>query len=154
MLGRRLLPIYTSLAKANTRGFATGFRLVISLVAVPAKGPLERHPNRVECLFEDTSDPTHPEAATADQIQQLLCTVLSVDGPVLVHCQYGQSRSAAVALGLACAGGWAPREAAVELSGAAERPGMFYPNMLVAKLFDQALGMNGELLREAEKWQP
>ena len=91
---------------------------------------------------------------TAAQIQKILQVAASVEGSVLIHCQYGQSRSAAVALGLACAGGWEPREAAVELSRSAERPGMFYPNLLVAKLFDQALSMNGELLREAEQWQP
>ncbi len=148
------LPVYSSLARACTPGFAAQFQIVISLVPVPGKSPLSGHPKRIECLFEDTSDPGQPGSATAAHIQEILRATLPVEGPVLVHCQYGQSRSAAVALGLACAAGWKLRDAALELSRAAERPGLFYPNRLVVKLFDQALGMNGALSKEAEKWQP
>jgi predicted protein tyrosine phosphatase len=147
------LPVYSSLARACTPGFASQFQLVVSLVAVPARSPLEGHRNRIECLFEDESDPGHPDAATAAHVQEILRAALPVEGLVLVHCKYGQSRSAAVALGLACAAGWAPRAAAVDLSRAAERAGHFYPNRLVAQLFDQALGMNGALLQQAEKWR-
>jgi predicted protein tyrosine phosphatase len=150
---RKPLPVYSSLARACTPGFAAQFQIVISLVPVPARGQLEGRRNRIECLFEDTSDPGEPGAVTATQVQEILRAALPVEGSMLVHCQYGQSRSAAVALGLACAVGWAPRDAAMDLSRAAERAGHFYPNRLVAQLFDQALGMNGELLQEAEKWR-
>ena len=131
----------------------TEFAAVVSLVVPCGQLNLQTHRNRLERPFEDVSDPLEPGAPTREDIRAIIEFLRPHAGQkVLVHCEYGQSRSTAVALGAACMYGWNPVVAARHLSKRVVPAGAFYPNLLVLEHFDAELGVGGELVRVGSTW--
>lgn len=141
-----LLPQVSSLAEAERT--ARDFDSVISL-AGPAggRGALKNHPRRLYCSFADVLDDTEGEGAPAgnEQVREIL-EFSAGAGLLLVHCEYGQSRSAAVAVGVAVARGITPGDAARELLQAHPIGRPFVPNEWVLTLFDRHLGCGRRLV--------
>jgi predicted protein tyrosine phosphatase len=142
----RALPWIANLADAER--IARDFDSVISL-AGPAKGrgALKNHQHRLFCPFDDVLEDSEDEgvAAGAEQIREIL-GFTSDAGLILVHCEYGQSRSTAVALGIAVALGTDPENAGAELLKAHPNGRPFVPNEWVLSLFDNHLACNGRLV--------
>jgi predicted protein tyrosine phosphatase len=136
---------------AEAEIIAAEFDAVISLVPSYAS-TLNTHRKRCCALFDDVVFADDVNAPTSAQVQQVLRFASTLDGPVLVHCQYGQSRSTAVALGILAARGEDPTEAyrRLEQEHPYQRP--FTPNVLVLSLFDHALHLDGELVRAGAVW--
>jgi predicted protein tyrosine phosphatase len=125
----------------------------VSLVVPRGQRNLRKHQHRLERPFEDVSDPLEPGAPTREDITAIIAFLRPHAGDrVLVHCEYGQSRSTAVALGAACMYGWNPAAAARDLSKLVVPTGAFYPNLLVLEHFDAELGLGGELVRVGSTW--
>ena len=125
----------------------------MSLVVPRGQRNLRKHQHRLERPFEDVSDPLEPGAPTREDIKAIIAFLRPHAGDrVLVHCEYGQSRSTAVALGAACMYGWNPAAAARDLSKLVVPTGAFYPNLLVLEHFDAELGLGGELVRVGSTW--
>ena len=138
-------PRVVSLVEAEV--ICKDFDSVISL-AGPAKGrgALKNHQRRLFCPFDDVLEDSEDEvAAGAEQIREIL-GFTSDAGLILVHCEYGQSRSTAVALGIAVARGKDPENAAAELLKAHPNGRPFVPNEWVLRLFDNHLACNGRLV--------
>lgn len=139
-----LLPRVYNRIEAETLGAA--FANVISLAGTAAgRGEMRKHPRRLFCPFDDVVD-DDSEPAGPEQIERILKFAAHAES-LMAHCAYGQSRSAAVALGVTVAWGWDPGEAAQALliSHPASRP--FVPNERVLRLFDEALSCRGRLLQ-------
>jgi len=94
--------------------------------------------------FEDTTDTANPEAPSQGHLEAATAFVdqLPGDARLLVHCLQGLSRSTGLALGL-LAREVSPLRAAYLLHTA--RP-VATPNMLVVRLWDDRLGLNGALV--------
>ncbi len=130
---------------------APEFDSVISLVPSTARA-LRLHQNRCFVPFDDVGFATDGAAPTRRDIRKILRFVALPTDSLLVHCQYGQSRSTAVALGVYVSWGMAP-DLAYRLLAAEHPPGRpFIPNVLVLSLFDQALGLDGTLIEAGSAW--
>ena len=127
----------------------------IKLPIISAERNLRRYyfdditPNSFWCEY-------YPNAkfVTAEQIQDLLefTTVLNSTDRLLVHCHAGISRSTAVALGVLCQHGFTPNEALKLVLSI--RP-QALPNQHILTLFDEILGLEGELVAKCQpmnKW--
>lgn len=104
--------------------------------------PAERH---LLLEFEDVTDAAHPEAPSQAHLDAALSFIdaLPQDASVLIHCLQGLSRSTALAFGL-LAREVAPLRAAYLLHQL--RP-QATPNLLMLRLWDERLGLHGELVR-------
>lgn len=100
--------------------------------------PLDKHFN---IYFEDVLSPDDMFAPMRSDIDRILSWHLP-DGLILVNCYAGQSRSTAVALGLAYRDGTPLDNAVADLLS--YRPHAS-PNVLIARYMDDALGANGQL---------
>lgn len=139
------LPVVADLVTA--RKIAGRFEAVISLAGTRREsGQLKHHPRRLWLPMEDTSDRGEARAPSTQAVKDILAFTGEGPGSILVHCRYGQSRSAAVALGLAVHFGWDPTVAVRELLGAHPAGMPFAPNQLLLELFDEELHCGGRLL--------
>jgi predicted protein tyrosine phosphatase len=136
---------------AEAEIIAVEFDAVVSLVPSNAS-TLNSHRKRCCALFDDVVFADDLNAPTSAQVQHVLRFASALNGPVLVHCQYGQSRSTAVALGILAGRGEDPTAAyrRLEQEHPYQRP--FTPNVLVLSLFDHALRLDGELVRAGAAW--
>jgi predicted protein tyrosine phosphatase len=112
------------------------------------------HPPKVDAArhlvlsFEDTHDASHADAPTAAHIEQAVVFVdaMPADARVLVHCLQGLSRSTGLVLGL-LAREVSPLRAGYLLH---QLRSVATPNTLLVKLWDERLGLGGELVRVGE----
>lgn len=112
------------------------------------------HPPKVDAArhlvlsFEDTHDASHPDAPKLSHIEEAARFVdaLPSDARLLVHCLQGLSRSTGLVLGL-LAREVSPLRAAYLLHRI--RP-VATPNKLLVKLWDERLGLAGELMKVGE----
>jgi predicted protein tyrosine phosphatase len=111
----------------------------------PPKVAPEKH---LVLEFEDTTDAAHPEAPTPAHLDAAMAFVdtLPADARLLVHCLQGLSRSTGLVLGL-LARDVSPLRAGYLLHTA--RP-VATPNMLMVSMWDERLGLHGELIKAAE----
>lgn len=136
-------PVVCSLAEAEM--IADEFDSVISLVRSEAKTLLQ-HRRRCFVPFDDVITARDGSAASHRDIRKILKFAAEPSSPMLIHCQYGQSRSTAVALGILVSWGVDPRVAYGHLAESHPPGRPFVPNILVLSLFDQVLGLSGSLL--------
>jgi predicted protein tyrosine phosphatase len=108
--------------------------------------------NHLQLNFEDEEDPTKWAAPTIDHAATILEFGRSLpdDARVVVHCFAGACRSTASALAL-----WLQANGTDKLEqGAAwlkeDRP-RACPNMLLARHFDELLGMDGKLVKVCDE---
>ena len=108
--------------------------------------------NHLRLQFHDVEEPTRGFITpTLDHINQILkfSEEFTDDDDVLIHCQAGISRSTAVAIGICCQKGMSPKDALSHVRSVREpklRKGYkVLPNRLIIAMFDEALGLNGEL---------
>lgn len=96
-------------------------------------------------LFDDVEDPGDPEAPRLEHVEAATVFVdaLPGDARLIVHCLQGLSRSTGMALGL-LAREVAPLRAGYLLHCC--RP-VATPNKLLVRLWDERLGLGGELVR-------
>ena len=113
----------------------------------PPKVAADRH---LVLSFEDTHDAAHPDAPRLAHIEAAVSFVdaLPADARLLVHCLQGLSRSTGLVFGL-IAREVSPLRAGYLLHRL--RP-VATPNTLLVKLWDERLGLGGELVRESEKF--
>ena len=90
------------------------------------------------------------EEPEPEHIQQALTFARETDGPLLVHCRAGVSRSTAIALAIAtdCLGVGNERQACEWLKQVCPQA---QPNWLIVSLADQILNSNKILIRETER---
>lgn len=112
----------------------------------PAELPAERH---LHLRIDDTMIEGIAAAPSAWMVEDIFNFVdrLPADARLVIHCRQGISRSTGVALGILAR--YLPPEAAGD-SLLALRP-MAMPNRLIARLFDQRLRLDGQLLKVAER---
>ena len=148
-LERRSLPVVMSHEEAGV--MAGEYPAVISLV--PARWPdLLAHKNRLERPFADIVNQAGRNACTDRDVKAILKFAAKAADPILVHCEYGQSRSTAVALGILASRGHNLIES-YQMLALEHPPGRpFIPNILVLARFDLALKLSGELLRVGSTW--
>jgi len=139
-----MLPYVSDLAEAER--IAQTFESVISLAgSAKGRGALKNHSRRLHCRFDDVLDDAEGVPAGAEHILEII--EFSADAKtLLVHCEYGQSRSTAVAMGVAVALGARIEDAARELLQAHPAGRPFVPNERILSLFDHHLGCNGRLV--------
>lgn len=109
------------------------------------------HPPKVDAArhlvlsFEDTLDAAHPDAPQLAHVEAAVAFIdaLPSDARLLVHCLQGLSRSTALVLGI-LAREVSPLRAGFLLHRL--RP-VATPNTLLVKLWDERLGLGGELMR-------
>lgn len=131
---------------------APRFPSVVSLVASTHPN-LQNHPNRCCRPFDDTVNGLDGTPASQADVRAVLAFSTTAPLPMLVHCALGQSRAPATALGILVDRGYQPSFAAEMLIAdhPANRP--FTPNVWVLSVFDDVLGLNGALLRDAARWR-
>jgi predicted protein tyrosine phosphatase len=102
--------------------------------------------------MEDEETPSHPNAPTKEQAARILEWGKSLpdDACVVVHCYAGVSRSTASGLALWLQSNGTEHVAEAEAWLLAHRP-RAVPNPLLAKHFDDLLGMNGEFVNLCER---
>lgn len=142
-------PAVCSLAEAER--IADEFDSVVSLVPSGAK-KLLLHRRRCLIPFDDVSIASDPSAATLGDIHKILKFAADPTRSMLVHCQYGQSRSTAAALGILVSWGVDARVAYAHLAENHPPGRPFIPNVLVLSLFDQVLGLSGDLVEAGSAW--
>jgi predicted protein tyrosine phosphatase len=148
-LNRYTLPVVMSHEEAGE--MADEYPSVVSLV-VSDMERLVAHRNRLERPFADILNPGSRQACTVADVKAILRFGIKAPDPVLVHCEYGQSRSTAVAFGILAGRGYGLEES-YQMLALDHPPGRaFMPNLLVLARFDQVLGRNGELLRVGSAW--
>jgi predicted protein tyrosine phosphatase len=142
----RKLPVVANLDEASRN--AALYPSVISLAGTRiGDGALRLHDNRLYIPMNDTNRGGTRQSPSTHAVEKIFKFCNDVSTPLLVHCQYGQSRSTAVALGVAVYWGWDPWEAAEVLLSKHEINRAFVPNELLLSLFDNALGTNGNITK-------
>lgn len=144
-----ILPVVMSHEEASE--VANEFPSVISLVH-SSHPLLVSHKNRLLQPFDDEIAPNGRRSCTLQDVSEILKFSKKAPDQILVHCEYGQSRSTAVALGILASRGYdlAYSYEILLQEHAPYRP--FTPNILVLSLFDKTLKLKGELLRIGSSW--
>lgn len=132
---------------------------LVSLVAPDEQPPTPTHlaPERhLRVEIHDISEPLDghvlPEARHVGQVIDFLRAWREEEGPLLVHCVAGISRSMAAALiGLVVKAGGREMEAAARLRAAAPHA---WPNRRMIALADEILGCAGRLIAAREAMGP
>lgn len=116
----------------------------ITRSALVYRGP-QMPESQLVLRFDDVEDPAHPEAPQPEHIEAAMRFVdaLPGDARLIVHCLQGLSRSTGMTLGL-LAREVSPARAAYLLHCC--RP-VAIPNPLLVRLWDERLGLGGELVR-------
>ena len=98
-------------------------------------------------FFEDTSDPSHPEAPQLRDVKRILdfTRELPAKARVLVHCRAGVSRSTATAFAILCQH-TAPGLEMENLLHVETLRDLVMPNRLIIELADKVLKRKGGML--------
>lgn len=99
-----------------------------------------RHLNHAVETFWDVSH--GEEGPTAEQVNRLLDFASLQDGPILVHCHAGISRSTATAIGVLIGRGWSPTEAIDNLRRVHPRRRAFMPNSAILRHIENRFGID------------
>ncbi len=113
-------------------------------------GPKDIDPERqLKVAFEDVEDGTHPGAACLDLVHTINAWVdaLPDDAKLCLHGLQGVRRAPAVGLGILAARMPAAEAVAALARFCRHAPD---PNLLVVRLFDEALGLGGTLVAACE----
>lgn len=132
---------------------AHGLRRVLSLVAAgtAVERPLGVEPqDHLTLHFHDIVEPLEGhDPPGADHVAEALAFAARDDGPILVHCYAGVSRSTAMAYAIACAR--EPHRDEAEIAETLRRlSATATPNRLIVRLADEALGRDGRMVRAVE----
>lgn len=140
-----ILPSVRNLKEATEQAF--DFPAVIT--AGPSRHEVAwNHSNHHIEVFDDIY--TGSYAPTLENVQQMLHFAAMNDGPILVHCHAGVSRSTATAIGIAIQRGFDPHQA-VDLLELAQpfkesQPSVrrqFYPNLMILEILEYLLPCPG-----------
>lgn len=115
--------------------------------------PLRIQPqHHFQLWFEDQEDPAACYAPTLDHAQRILAwgQELLPDARVVVHCLAGACRSTAIGLALWLQSNGVDRLTEGEAWLLNHRPSAC-PNLLLAKYFDQLLGLDGALVTACDR---
>ena len=98
-------------------------------------------------FFEDTSDPSHPDAPGLRDVKRILdfTRELPAKARILVHCRAGVSRSTATAYAILCQH-TAPGMEMENLLYVETLRDLVMPNRLIIELADKVLKRNGGML--------
>ena len=108
-----------------------------------AKSPRVAPENHLRIVMDDTHNRKDRDAPTRDQIDRIIAFYNDRRHlPAMVHCEAGVSTSTSTGLALLTMDGLTPADAAKKLDMLCLEP---RPNLLVARIFDDALGHNGAL---------
>ena len=123
------------------------------------------HAEKLILFFDDLSQFTHgysaPVSEDVAKIIEFAKSIQGTTGECLIHCMAGISRSAAAAIIVRTV--WCHIEATPEMflgeveAAVTEIFGDFpnsYPNLLLVKLADDLLGLNGNLVRIIKRFMP
>lgn len=135
------------------RGFLAGAGthiLGIQRRNMPFGEPLLTRDRHLILEFDDVTDPARPEAPSVAHLEAAMAFVdnLPEEAALVIHCMQGVSRSTALALGL-LAREVPPLRAGHLLHSL--RPSAC-PNPLLVRLWDDLLGLRGELVQVAERF--
>lgn len=112
--------------------------------------------NHMRISMDDIAEPMDGFVAPSDtHIEQVLGFVRGWDrnAPLVIHCYAGISRSTASAFTAACALNPDRDEISIARKIREASPSA-YPNRLIVKLADKALGRNGRMLRALDEMGP
>jgi hypothetical protein len=130
---------------------ATAIRTEFDAVISAGVRPSWSHPCHIVRQFHDSLG--GPGCATVEAVAALLAFGAGRGGSMLVHCQQGESRSTAIAVGLMVQAGATPTEAVTMLRQAHPVGRRFAPNALVMMHVEAVLGRAG-LVAEVAKLVP
>ena len=151
------VPEFTVCGKSEVKKTAKQFQATHLITMLDVGDRVFRPPriepgNHLALNFEDEEDPTRLHAPTREHAETILefGRNLPEDARVVVHCFAGACRSTASALAL-----WLQANGTNRLEEGsawlrADRP-RACPNLLLARFFDDILGMSGSLVRECDR---
>ena len=121
-------------------------RLARDFPAVLTVGPRPKevnfgHSNHLVVPVSDVVDPGHWDAPTTAHVQRIIDFGLVNDGPMLVHCHMGISRSSAAAITVLVARGVDPETAVRTLAHIHPKDRQFVPNDLIIAGAAELLGV-------------
>jgi predicted protein tyrosine phosphatase len=130
----------------TVRNLAEAKQLARDFPAVLTVGPRPkevkfRHRNHLVVPVSDVVDPGHWDAPTAAHVQQIIDFGLVNDGPMLVHCHMGISRSSAAAITVLLARGVDAESAVRTLAHLHPKDRQFVPNDLIIAGAAELLGV-------------
>ena len=98
-------------------------------------------------FFEDTSDPSHPDAPRLQDVKRILAftNLIPAKAKVLVHCRAGVSRSTATAYAILCQHS-SPGMEMENLLHVQSLRDLVMPNRLIIELADNVLKRKGGML--------
>lgn len=133
------LPIITNIREAK--------EMCHTFPAVITAGPTRlevmdfKHPNHFVRTFDDI--PYGTDAPTVSDVEAMLAFASDNDGPILVHCHAGMSRSTGTAWGIAIQRGCDPFEAYDMLKNIHPTGRMFYPNEAIVAALEKIFDLPG-----------
>ena len=151
------MPEFTVCGKSEVKKTAKRFQATHLITMLDVGDRVFRPPripaaNHFAIYFDDEEDPTKLHAPTREHAEAILAfgRRLPEDARVVVHCFAGACRSTASALAL-----WLQANGTDKLEEGvawlkADRP-RACPNMLLAKYYDDILGMSGQLIRVCDE---
>ena len=103
--------------------------------------------NSFSVFFEDTSDPSYPDAPRLQDVKRILdfTSQLPRKAKVLVHCRAGVSRSTAIAYAILCQHS-KPGFELENLEHIQSLRDLVMPNRLIVEFADKVLKRNGGML--------
>lgn len=133
------LPIITNLREA--RDMCHMFPAVITAGPTRLEVSDFKHPNHFVRTFDDV--PYGVYAPTVGDVEAMLAFAASNDGPILVHCHAGMSRSTATSWGIAIQRGCNPFEAYDMLKSIHPSGRMFFPNEAIVAALEKIFDIKG-----------
>ncbi|HEY0293378.1 MAG TPA: protein-tyrosine phosphatase family protein [Hansschlegelia sp.] len=137
------------ISKLSETVASVGARRVLSLVSAgtTVERPAPVAPiDHLTLTFHDIAEPleghVHPSES---HIADALAFAASADGPIVVHCYAGISRSTAMAFAIACARD-PERDERLIASALRKASRTATPNRLIVRLADEALGREGRMV--------
>lgn len=133
------LPIITNLREAK--------QMCHLFPAVITAGPTRlevrdfKHPNHFVRTFDDV--PSGLYAPSVKDVEAMLAFAAGNDGPMLVHCHAGMSRSTATSWGIAIQRGCDPFKAYDMLKDVHPEGRMFFPNEAIVAALEQIFDLTG-----------
>lgn len=136
-----MIPGLVVCSLTEAEAWARDARAVVSIVNPGTD--LFAHPNGLVLRCYDVDLPGNPLAAGRPQVEAVVDFARRI-GPepgVLVHCNWGQSRSPAAAWAMLIAWGHDPADALAALRAAHPAGRPFHPNRLMVDAIDDVLGL-------------